>query len=59
MNSCPCCHNTMLHHVRSDRTYWFCRTCWQEMPLIHVEPVQSADLLQPRPLTVAVMLTSR
>ncbi|NJR67938.1 MAG: hypothetical protein HC771_04135 [Synechococcales cyanobacterium CRU_2_2] len=49
----------MLHHVRSDRTYWFCRTCWQEMPLIHVEPVQSADLLQPRPLTVAVMLTSR
>jgi hypothetical protein len=22
----------MLRHIRHDRTYWFCRNCWQEMP---------------------------
>jgi hypothetical protein len=22
----------MLRHVRHDSIYWFCRSCWQEMP---------------------------
>ena len=30
--TCPCCSNTMLHHVDNKREYWFCRYCWQEMP---------------------------
>ncbi len=29
---CPCCSNTMLHHIGNDRDYWFCRSCWQKMP---------------------------
>ncbi|MDX2217018.1 MAG: hypothetical protein SFY66_27375 [Oculatellaceae cyanobacterium bins.114] len=23
----------MLQHVRHHQVYWFCRSCWQEMPL--------------------------
>lgn len=29
---CPCCSNIMLHYLSNRREYWFCRTCWQEMP---------------------------
>ncbi len=29
---CPCCSSPMLHHFGHHREYWFCRTCWQEMP---------------------------
>jgi hypothetical protein len=32
MNDCPCCNGNMLRHVRNSRIYWFCPTCWQEMP---------------------------
>ncbi|HEY9628704.1 MAG TPA: hypothetical protein V6C84_15500 [Coleofasciculaceae cyanobacterium] len=24
----------MLRHVRRHEVYWFCRSCWQEMPLL-------------------------
>lgn len=34
MNPCPCCSNSMLRHFRNHQTYWFCRSCWQEMPLL-------------------------
>lgn len=34
MNQCPCCSNSMLRHFRNHQTYWFCRSCWQEMPLL-------------------------
>ncbi|HLP87508.1 MAG TPA: hypothetical protein VK184_02740 [Nostocaceae cyanobacterium] len=33
MNYCPCCSDILLSHIRSSGAYWFCRTCWQEMPL--------------------------
>jgi hypothetical protein len=33
MTSCPCCTNQMLRHVRQSQVYWFCRQCWQEMPV--------------------------
>ncbi|MBM0743989.1 hypothetical protein JOY44_20595 [Phormidium sp. CLA17] len=33
MNDCPCCSHSMLRHVRQHQVYWFCRSCWQEMPL--------------------------
>ncbi|KAF3884058.1 MULTISPECIES: hypothetical protein [Nostocales] len=32
MNSCPCCTDQLLRHVRSQGIYWFCPTCRQEMP---------------------------
>jgi ribosomal protein L37AE/L43A len=33
MNYCPCCSSLLLEHVRGAETYWFCRHCWQEMPV--------------------------
>ncbi|MEG4810336.1 hypothetical protein QUA79_23020 [Microcoleus sp. F8-D1] len=33
MTSCPCCTNPMLRHLRHSRVYWFCRQCWQEIPV--------------------------
>ena len=32
MISCPCCSDNMLRHIRSNRMYFFCPSCWQEMP---------------------------
>ncbi|WP_449002355.1 hypothetical protein [Myxosarcina sp. GI1(2024)] len=29
---CPCCSNSMLHCLEGNRSYWFCRHCWEEMP---------------------------
>ncbi|XGW00131.1 MAG: hypothetical protein ACAF41_14495 [Leptolyngbya sp. BL-A-14] len=28
----------MLRHARHHEVYWFCRSCWQEMPLIASKP---------------------
>jgi hypothetical protein len=36
MNSCPCCSNQLLRHVRGNEIYWFCRNCWQQMPVMSV-----------------------
>jgi ribosomal protein L37AE/L43A len=40
MNNCPCCGNPLLRHVRhGSNVYWFCQSCWSEMPnfdLMHV-----------------------
>ena len=33
---CPCCSSPMLHHFRHGKEYWFCRSCWQEMPNLSV-----------------------
>ncbi|MDY6938020.1 MAG: hypothetical protein SWY16_10165 [Cyanobacteriota bacterium] len=32
MNTCPCCSDQLIRHVRQSQIYWFCPTCWQEMP---------------------------
>ena len=32
MNNCICCHDHLLRHVNHHRVYWFCPTCYQEMP---------------------------
>ncbi|OKH53626.1 hypothetical protein [Scytonema sp. HK-05] len=37
VKSCPCCSHRLLQHIRNNRVYWFCRTCWQEMPLLNLE----------------------
>jgi DNA-directed RNA polymerase subunit M/transcription elongation factor TFIIS len=33
MSYCPCCSNLLLQHIRGSELYWFCRHCWQEMPV--------------------------
>ncbi len=32
MPKCPCCSNKLLRHARNRGIYWFCTSCWQEMP---------------------------
>ena len=34
MHSCPCCSDPLLRHIQGAHTYWFCRNCWQEMPIL-------------------------
>ncbi|MBO1057964.1 MAG: hypothetical protein HEQ27_16165 [Dolichospermum sp. JUN01] len=34
MPQCPCCSDFLLHHIRGAENYWFCRSCWQEMPVL-------------------------
>jgi hypothetical protein len=34
MNYFPCCSDLLLQHIRRSETYWFCRTYWQEMPVV-------------------------
>lgn len=36
MNQCPCCSNTLLRHWEQKKTYWYCRTCRQEMPNLDI-----------------------
>ena len=35
-NTCPCCTNSLLRHVRQGEVYWFCTSCRQEVPLLGV-----------------------
>ncbi|MEO8893628.1 MAG: diguanylate cyclase [Coleofasciculaceae cyanobacterium] len=38
---CPCCSQPLLRHASSQRVYWFCQQCHQEMPDIE-------NLVKPR-----------
>ena len=42
MNYCPCCTDILLRHTKGNGVYWFCRTCWQVMP---VSEYKKSDLL--------------
>lgn len=33
-NSCPCCGSPLLRHIRQGELYWFCKSCWQEVPML-------------------------
>lgn len=34
MTLCPCCSNSLVRRIEGHQIYWFCRTCWQEMPIL-------------------------
>ena len=44
---CPCCSSTMVHHLNSHRDYWFCRSCWQEMPVLETAQEQAKNRQTP------------
>ncbi|WP_250125459.1 hypothetical protein [Chroococcidiopsis sp. CCMEE 29] len=46
-NSCPCCGSPLLRHARQSGVYWFCTSCWQEVPLLAVSQM-------PRPESIVV-----
>ncbi|HIK03103.1 MAG TPA: hypothetical protein IGS40_00060 [Trichormus sp. M33_DOE_039] len=37
MISCPCCSGLLLPHIRGSEIHWFCRHCWQDMPVFYRE----------------------
>ena len=45
---CPCCSNKLIHHISNHRDYWFCRSCWQEMPAIDIELVRDLEHIHPQ-----------
>jgi hypothetical protein len=34
MKTCPCCSSRLLRHISDHEVYWFCRHCWQAMPVM-------------------------
>lgn len=36
MNTCPCCSEQLLRHIRPSSIYWFCPRCKQEMPALEL-----------------------
>ncbi len=42
-NSCPCCGGSLLRHARHGEIYWFCKTCWQEVPLLTVSRLSGIE----------------
>ena len=36
MNTCPCCSEHLLRHVRNNSIYWLCPRCKQEMPVLEL-----------------------
>ena len=51
MNYCPCCKDILLHHANSSGSYWFCRSCWQSMPISTCKQVISSSETIPTELT--------
>jgi ribosomal protein L37AE/L43A len=41
--TCPCCDNSLLRHIRHGKIYWFCTHCWQEVPLLAIEQTPTLE----------------
>jgi hypothetical protein len=33
IQNCPCCSDKLLRHIQGASIHWFCRSCWQKMPV--------------------------
>jgi hypothetical protein len=42
-NSCPCCGGSLLRHIRQGELYWFCKSCWQEVPVLTVSRMSGVE----------------
>lgn len=58
-NNCPCCGSSLLRHVRHGQLYWFCKTCWQEVPLLDGDSVPSIETLPSIETVSNVALTAK
>jgi hypothetical protein len=45
MDTCPCCSDTLLRHFDHGSLYWFCRSCWAEMPSVEEYRARTAIAL--------------
>ncbi|MGA9380661.1 MAG: hypothetical protein WBV73_17995 [Phormidium sp.] len=52
-NTCPFCGSSLLRHVRHQGVYWFCNSCYQEVPSLTSMVMSRRDKVgqQSRPLT--------
>ena len=59
MNTCPCCSEILLRHVRHNKIYWFCTHCWQEMddPLWVRAEIEQSDFERSRALLPSGLLS--
>ncbi len=50
-NSCPCCGSSLLRHARQGGVYWFCTSCWLEVPLLTIaQKPRPESLVKTRPI---------
>lgn len=47
-NTCPCCGDYLLRHVRHGELYWFCQTCRQEVPLLSANINRLSSVVEKR-----------
>ena len=47
-NSCPCCGSPLLRHARQSGVYWFCTSCWQEVPILSVSKMPPSETIAVR-----------
>ncbi|HEY9706111.1 MAG TPA: hypothetical protein V6C58_26985 [Allocoleopsis sp.] len=45
-NKCPYCRDVLLRHARHRGVYWFCTSCWQEIPdkMTNISSTHQANL---------------
>lgn len=55
---CPCCYSKLIRHIDGHRDYWFCRTCWTEMPIIDRDDTESEDNYERDRLTTEKTINS-
>lgn len=57
MSNCPCCSDRLLRHIRKGSIYWFCRSCWAEMPNLEMyrRPVVPTPVTEPSILEPAIL----
>jgi len=56
-NGCPCCGTSLLRHVRHTGVYWFCQSCWQEVPHLSLNQPDSLTHRRIRQRPVSSQLT--
>ena len=55
---CPCCDNKLIHHISHHRDYWFCRSCWQEMPIIDKKAFETKTFTYQQPVHKTAVINS-
>lgn len=51
MNQCICCHSQLIRYLDRQRIYWFCSSCYQEMPNINEIKIYTTQSDRHRHLT--------
>ena len=58
-NKCPCCSRSLLRHIRSTGSYWYCIHCRQEMPHFSLPDSQQLDRKNKQKITLFLEKNSK